>query len=112
MAKTKTATETEPTIDELAEKAIKHRYEFVLLYDVKNGNPNGDPDAGNAPRVDPETGHGLVSDVCLKRKIPTSSRWLKGNPMGRQKMDTTSMSKKKQSSTNNTNAAMTLWGSI
>ena len=59
----------EPTIGELAEKAINNRYEFVLLYDVKNGNPNGDPDAGNAPRVDPETGHGLVSDVCLKRKI-------------------------------------------
>lgn len=48
---------------------IKNRYEFVLLFDVKNGNPNGDPDAGNAPRVDPETGWGLVSDVCLKRKI-------------------------------------------
>ena len=48
---------------------IAHRYDFVLLFDVKNGNPNGDPDAGNAPRVDPETGHGLVSDVCLKRKI-------------------------------------------
>ena len=50
-------------------KAIDHRYDFVLLFDVKNGNPNGDPDAGNSPRVDPETGHGLVSDVCLKRKI-------------------------------------------
>lgn len=48
---------------------ITHRYDFVLLFDVKNGNPNGDPDAGNAPRIDPETGHGLVSDVCLKRKI-------------------------------------------
>lgn len=48
---------------------ITHRYDFVLLFDVANGNPNGDPDAGNAPRVDPETGHGLVSDVCLKRKI-------------------------------------------
>ncbi|RMH19604.1 MAG: type I-C CRISPR-associated protein Cas7/Csd2 [Acidobacteria bacterium] len=48
---------------------IQHRYDFVLLFDVVNGNPNGDPDAGNAPRVDPETGHGLVSDVCLKRKI-------------------------------------------
>lgn len=45
------------------------RCEFVLLFDVRNGNPNGDPDAGNAPRIDPETGHGLVSDVCLKRKI-------------------------------------------
>jgi CRISPR-associated protein Csd2 len=48
---------------------INHRYDFVLLFDVLNGNPNGDPDAGNAPRTDPETGHGLVSDVCLKRKI-------------------------------------------
>ena len=49
--------------------AIANRYEFVLLFDVENGNPNGDPDAGNTPRVDPETGHGLVTDVCLKRKI-------------------------------------------
>ena len=48
---------------------IKNRYEFVILYDVENGNPNGDPDAGNMPRVDPETGYGLVTDVCLKRKI-------------------------------------------
>lgn len=45
------------------------RVEFVLLFDVLQGNPNGDPDAGNAPRVDPETGYGLVTDVCLKRKI-------------------------------------------
>jgi CRISPR-associated protein Csd2 len=49
--------------------AIANRYEFALLFDVENGNPNGDPDAGNMPRVDPETGHGLVTDVCLKRKI-------------------------------------------
>jgi CRISPR-associated protein Csd2 len=48
---------------------IANRYEFVLLFDVENGNPNGDPDAGNMPRFDPETGHGLVTDVCLKRKI-------------------------------------------
>jgi CRISPR-associated protein Csd2 len=48
---------------------LDKRYEFVFLFDVKNGNPNGDPDAGNAPRVDPETGHGLVTDVCIKRKI-------------------------------------------
>ena len=48
---------------------IKNRYEFVILFDVENGNPNGDPDAGNMPRVDPESGYGLVSDVCLKRKI-------------------------------------------
>ena len=48
---------------------IKNRYEFVILFDVENGNPNGDPDAGNMPRVDPETGYGIVTDVCLKRKI-------------------------------------------
>lgn len=48
---------------------IKNRYEFVIMFDVENGNPNGDPDAGNMPRVDPETGLGLVTDVCLKRKI-------------------------------------------
>ena len=51
------------------ENAISNRYEFVLLYDVENGNPNGDPDAGNLPRLDPETGHGIVTDVCIKRKI-------------------------------------------
>lgn len=50
-------------------ETIKNRYEFVLLFDVENGNPNGDPDAGNMPRIDAETGHGLVTDVCLKRKI-------------------------------------------
>ena len=50
-------------------EAIKNRYEFVILFDVENGNPNGDPDAGNMPRVDPETGYGIVTDVCLKRKI-------------------------------------------
>lgn len=50
-------------------EAMKNRYEFVLLFDVKNGNPNGDPDAGNLPRIDPETGHGIVTDVCLKRKV-------------------------------------------
>ncbi len=49
--------------------SIQNRYEFVLLFDVIDGNPNGDPDAGNLPRVDPETGNGLVTDVCLKRKI-------------------------------------------
>jgi len=49
--------------------AIQKRYDFVLLFDVKDGNPNGDPDAGNLPRIDAETGHGLVTDVCLKRKI-------------------------------------------
>lgn len=49
--------------------SIKNRYEFTILFDVENGNPNGDPDAGNMPRVDPETGYGIVTDVCLKRKI-------------------------------------------
>ncbi len=49
--------------------AIQNRYEFVLFFDVENGNPNGDPDAGNMPRIDPETNHGLVTDVCLKRKV-------------------------------------------
>ncbi|QEG25233.1 type I-C CRISPR-associated protein Cas7/Csd2 [Mariniblastus fucicola] len=48
---------------------MDHRYDFVLFFDVTDGNPNGDPDAGNLPRVDPETGHGLVTDVCLKRKV-------------------------------------------
>ena len=48
---------------------LSKRYDFVVLFDVKDGNPNGDPDAGNLPRVDAETGHGLVTDVCLKRKI-------------------------------------------
>ena len=51
------------------ENAIKNRFDFVILYDVENGNPNGDPDAGNMPRIDPETGHGIVTDVCIKRKI-------------------------------------------
>lgn len=49
--------------------ALNNRYEFVLFFDVENGNPNGDPDAGNMPRIDPETGHGMVTDVCLKRKV-------------------------------------------
>lgn len=48
---------------------IQNRYDFVLFFDVKDGNPNGDPDAGNLPRIDPETGHGLVTDVCIKRKV-------------------------------------------
>ena len=51
------------------EGAIANRYDFVLLFDVENGNPNGDPDAGNMPRIDPETGHGIVTDVCIKRKV-------------------------------------------
>ncbi|MEZ6128333.1 MAG: type I-C CRISPR-associated protein Cas7/Csd2 [Planctomycetaceae bacterium] len=76
-------TATETTAADLASNAIDRRYEFVLLFDVRNGNPNGDPDAGNAPRVDPETGHGLVSDVCLKRKIRnfiTLAKNTNGNP--------------------------------
>ena len=48
---------------------IKNRYDFVMLFDVENGNPNGDPDAGNNPRVDAETGYGYITDVCIKRKI-------------------------------------------
>ncbi len=50
-------------------EVINNRYEFVLLFDVTNGNPNGDPDGGNLPRIDPETGHGITTDVCLKRKV-------------------------------------------
>jgi CRISPR-associated protein Csd2 len=50
-------------------KPVENRYEFALLFDVENGNPNGDPDAGNMPRIDPETSFGIVTDVCLKRKI-------------------------------------------
>lgn len=48
---------------------LKHRYDFTLIFDVQDGNPNGDPDAGNLPRIDPESGHGIVTDVCLKRKV-------------------------------------------
>lgn len=61
---------------------IKNRYEFVLLYDVENGNPNGDPDAGNMPRIDPETGYGIVTDVCLKRKIRNYVELVKGDSKG------------------------------
>ena len=49
--------------------AIQNRYDFVLIFDVENGNPNGDPDAGNMPRIDPETGYGIITDVCIKRKV-------------------------------------------
>lgn len=49
--------------------SLTHRYDFVLLFDVKDGNPNGDPDAGNMPRLDAETGHGLMTDVAIKRKV-------------------------------------------
>lgn len=58
---------------------IKNRYEFVLLYDVENGNPNGDPDMGNMPRIDPQTGYGIVTDVCLKRKIRDYVDLVKGD---------------------------------
>jgi len=61
---------------------IKNRYEFVILFDVENGNPNGDPDAGNMPRVDPETGLGLVTDVCLKRKIRNYIETVKDDETG------------------------------
>ncbi|MDW8214274.1 MAG: type I-C CRISPR-associated protein Cas7/Csd2 [Roseiflexaceae bacterium] len=66
----------------MAAEPIKNRYEFVLLYDVENGNPNGDPDAGNMPRIDPETGYGLVTDVCLKRKIRNYVEMVKGDEPG------------------------------
>lgn len=59
--------------------ALLQRHEFVLYFDVADGNPNGDPDAGNMPRMDPETGHGLVSDVCLKRKIRNYVELAKGD---------------------------------
>ena len=61
---------------------IKNRYDFVILFDVENGNPNGNPDAGNMPRIDPETGYGLVTDVCLKRKIRNSVEDLKEEAPG------------------------------
>ena len=61
---------------------IAHRYEFVLFFDVANGNPNGDPDAGNLPRLDPETNRGLVTDVCLKRKIRNFVALAKGAEAG------------------------------
>lgn len=61
---------------------IKNRYEFILLFDVENGNPNGDPDMGNMPRVDPQTGHGIVTDVCLKRKIRDYVELSKGDQDG------------------------------
>lgn len=63
-------------------EVIRNRYDFVILFDVENGNPNGDPDAGNMPRVDPETGCGLVTDVCLKRKIRNYVETLKEDEEG------------------------------
>lgn len=63
-------------------EVIKNRYDFVVLFDVENGNPNGDPDAGNMPRIDPETGCGLVTDVCLKRKIRNYVEMVKEEEQG------------------------------
>src|SRR5947207_9051182 len=60
----------------------KKRQDFVLLFDVAQGNPNGDPDAGNSPRIDPETMHGLVTDVCIKRKIRDYVQLEKGETAG------------------------------
>ena len=65
-------------------EAIKNRYDFVILFDVENGNPNGDPDAGNMPRVDPESGYGLVTDVCVKRKIRNYVETVKEGEQGYQ----------------------------
>lgn len=61
---------------------LKNRYDFMLVFDVKDGNPNGDPDAGNLPRVDSETGEGLVTDVCLKRKVRNYVQLVKGGEAG------------------------------
>ena len=61
---------------------IKNRYEFLLVFDVQDGNPNGDPDAGNLPRIDAETGCGLVTDVCLKRKVRNYVQMKKGSEVG------------------------------
>lgn len=63
-------------------KQLENRYEFVFLFDVENGNPNGDPDAGNMPRIDPETSFGLVTDVCLKRKVRNFVELSKGTQSG------------------------------
>jgi CRISPR-associated protein Csd2 len=62
-------------------KPIENRYEFLFLFDCENGNPNGDPDAGNAPRLDPEDMHGLVSDVAVKRRIRNYVQIARGNQM-------------------------------
>jgi CRISPR-associated protein Csd2 len=61
---------------------LDRRYDFVLYFDVQDGNPNGDPDAGNMPRFDPETGQALVTDVCLKRKIRNYVETIKGGQDG------------------------------
>ena len=62
--------------------ALNNRYDFVMLFDVENGNPNGDPDAGNAPRIDAESGLGYITDVCLKRKIRNYIELVKGGEAG------------------------------
>jgi len=61
---------------------IQHRYDFIYFFDVTDGNPNGDPDAGNLPRIDPETSQGLVTDVCLKRKVRNYVANVKGDEPG------------------------------
>lgn len=63
-------------------EVIKNRYDFIILFDVENGNPNGDPDAGNMPRIDPETNLGIVTDVCLKRKIRNYVEIVKNDEKG------------------------------
>jgi CRISPR-associated protein Csd2 len=63
----------------MEQKKLEKRYDFIYLFDVKDGNPNGDPDAGNLPRVDAETGNGLVTDVCLKRKVRNYIGLVKGD---------------------------------
>ncbi|MBM3498343.1 MAG: type I-C CRISPR-associated protein Cas7/Csd2, partial [Armatimonadetes bacterium] len=60
---------------------IHSRYEFLYVFDCENGNPNGDPDFGNAPRIDPEDMRGLVSDVALKRRVRNYVQWARGNAM-------------------------------
>ena len=65
--------------ESIATNALKNRYDYVMLFDVTDGNPNGDPDAGNMPRVDPETMRGFVTDVSLKRKVRDFVEVTKGN---------------------------------
>jgi CRISPR-associated protein Csd2 len=69
-------------MSEINLNSIKKRYDFILVFDVQDGNPNGDPDAGNLPRIDPETGRGLVTDVCLKRKIRNFVQIMKNQSEG------------------------------
>jgi CRISPR-associated protein Csd2 len=61
---------------------LANRYDFVYLFEVRDGNPNGDPDAGNQPRIDPETGEGLITDVCLKRKVRNFTSIARGSEPG------------------------------